>query len=233
MLEQKYLETINKIMSVIETGKLPSKESYSSCQILNDGAGISYGKHQSTDKSDTLDKIVFKYIDLNGLWAGDISCFTDLLEGDLTNIPSDRTNLLIRALKNAGEDPLMQKIQDEVFYNDYFKPAEEHCLYMDLKTPLAHLIIYDTCIQSGPGAVNKMRKLFPEVPPIKHGNEKVYLSAYLNARYKWLADFNDNGSKKEKLIRNSSKRVLELKKILDNGNMNLSLPISVFGIEIL
>lgn len=232
MLNKENIEIINKIMSVIETGKLPSVESYSSCQILNDNAGISYGKHQATDASGSLDKIVFKYIDLNGLWAGDISPYVHLLEDNLTRKPTEEVNALIKALKNAGTDKVMQDIQDEVFYNDYFKPAEEHCLFMDLKTPLAHLIIYDTCIQSGPAAVNKMRKLFPEVPPIKHGNEKVYLNAYLKARYNWLSNFNDNGSNKEKLIRNSAKRIIQLQKILNDDNMILDKPINVFGIAI-
>ena len=31
---------INNVLCIFETGRLPSRESYSTCYILNDGAGI-------------------------------------------------------------------------------------------------------------------------------------------------------------------------------------------------
>ncbi len=57
---------IDAIVSINETGKIPSEKSYSTVAILADGAGISYGKHQATDKSGSLDKIVKKYKELSG-----------------------------------------------------------------------------------------------------------------------------------------------------------------------
>ena len=49
---------IDCVLSIFETGRVPTSASYSTCSILADGAGISYGKHQCTDKSGSLDLVV-------------------------------------------------------------------------------------------------------------------------------------------------------------------------------
>jgi len=42
---------IDCIISIFETGRVPTAAAYATCTILPDGAGISYGKHQSTDRA--------------------------------------------------------------------------------------------------------------------------------------------------------------------------------------
>ena len=49
---------IDCVLSIFETGRVPTAASYSTCTILADGAGISYGKHQSTDRAGSLDLVV-------------------------------------------------------------------------------------------------------------------------------------------------------------------------------
>ena len=65
--EQKH--AIDCILSIFETGRVPTAASYQTCTILRDGAGISYGKHQATDNAGSLDKIVQKYIAAGGKHA--------------------------------------------------------------------------------------------------------------------------------------------------------------------
>ena len=60
---------IDCVVAIFETGKVPSAKSYGTCSILNDGAGISYGKHQCTDKAGSLDLVCKKYIELGGQHA--------------------------------------------------------------------------------------------------------------------------------------------------------------------
>jgi len=60
---------IDCIISIFETGRVPTAAAYATCTILPDGAGISYGKHQSTDRAGSLDKVVQRYIELGGQHA--------------------------------------------------------------------------------------------------------------------------------------------------------------------
>jgi len=57
---------IDSIISIFETGRVPTPAAYATCAVLKDGAGISYGKHQCTDKSGSLDLVCKRYIDLRG-----------------------------------------------------------------------------------------------------------------------------------------------------------------------
>ena len=113
-------KVIDSILSLFETGRLPSPESYSTVTVLKDGAGISYGKHQSTDKSDSLDRIVFAYIDRGGMYADQLVPFIDKLENDETafadpnNLP-DWVKQLMSVLRDAGADLVMQAVQDEKY----------------------------------------------------------------------------------------------------------------------
>ncbi len=74
-------------------------------------------------------------------------------------------NSLINLLKSAGSDKIMQQAQDEVFNSNYWNPAVEHCKNIGLTTALGHLVVYDTCIHSGPGRVSSLRAKFPEKSP--------------------------------------------------------------------
>ena len=60
---------IDCVLSIFETGKIPTAASYATCTILADGAGISYGKHQCTDRAGSLDAVVKRYIALGGQFA--------------------------------------------------------------------------------------------------------------------------------------------------------------------
>jgi len=66
---------IDCVLAIFETGKVPTPGSYATCAILNDGAGISFGKHQSTDRANSLDLVVKRYIQKGGLSAKQLEPF--------------------------------------------------------------------------------------------------------------------------------------------------------------
>lgn len=219
---------IDAIVSLHETGRLPSPAAYSTVAILRDGAGISYGKHQSTDRSDSLDAIVYRYCDKGGLWTAQIIPFLSKLRNDVsTRIdpenPPQWTKDLMSLLAEAGKDPLMQEAQDEVFDEGYWTPAVQKCTAMKLSTPLAHLAVYDTCIQSGPGRVDSLRNNFREVPPSRGGEEQSWVQAFLLARRNWLR------ASSNPLVRRSVYRVDAMLGLVSTGNWDLSTPFSYRG----
>ena len=191
MITEEQKKAIDCIISIFETGKIPSLASYSTCTILKDGAGISYGKHQSTDKSGSLDRIVQKYIADGGSKSAELKPFLDELAANATAAlnpvsPPTWAVGLMTLLKEAGADPKMQAAQDYVFNEGYWFPAQKAGKDMGLTLPLSYCILYDTAIHSGPGGIQKIRALFPEGPPAKGGDEKAWCYAYIKARRGWL-----------------------------------------------
>ena len=232
-ISDKQKRVINNVLCIFETGRLPSKESYSTCSILNDGAGISYGKHQCTDKSGTLDIVCKKYIELNGQYAQELSTYmVHLMSNESAKYNSDRSKYpswlvsLINLLKVAGADPIMQRAQDEIFDSHYWATAVKHAENIGLQTALGYLICYDSTIHSGPAGVKIIRNLFPHKSPANGGDEKEWCLAYINARRNWLL------SSQNELVRRTIYRMDAFKAIADANNWELNTPMTVRGVRI-
>ena len=228
--EQKH--AIDCVLAIFETGKVPTAASYSTCTILKDGAGISYGKHQCTDKAGSLDLVVKKYIELGGQQAGALQPFLPYLAANKSTAEKPggpytaETQTLINILKTAGQDPIMHQAQDHVFDANYFMPAVNHAKDIGLTTALGLLAIYDTCIHSGPGRVGTHRAAFPEKSPKNGGDEKAWVRAYLNARRAWLAG-NSNALVQKTVYRQDA--ILDLIKA---DNWDLKFPFTVRGVKV-
>lgn len=227
--EQRWI--VDAIVSIHETGKVPSAAAYSTVTVLKDGAGISYGKHQSTDKSGSLDAIIHRYCDKGGPLAARFAPFFDELDAnestkvDPKNLPAWVTDLKA-LLAEAGKDLVMQVSQDEVFDEGYWTPAVQHCTAMGLKTALAHLVVYDTCIHSGPGRVDSLRNKFVAKSPATGGDEKVWVEAFLNARKAWLL------SNSNPLVQKSSYRCDAMLGLVKAGNWGLAVPFTYRGVPV-
>jgi len=171
------------ITSIFETGS--AHGSYSKVAVLRDGAGISYGKHQATDRGNTLDKIVYEYVHRGGKWAGLLAPYIVRLGDDPPTLQSNQ--VFKDLLAKLGDDPVMHKVQDDVFSGDYWQPALSTGRRCALQYPLSYAVLYDICIQSGSGRIGKLRKTFGAKPPSTGGDEKQWVLALNKARWDWLA----------------------------------------------
>lgn len=228
--EQKHV--IDCVLAIFETGKIPTAASYSTCAILADNAGISFGKHQCTDHSGSLDKVVRRYIDLGGKHAAELEKYeTYLAQNASTKVPPKGPwpqwcTDLVSLLKLAGQDPIMQAAQDQVFDEVYWVPSVNIAKGAGVVTALGHLVIYDTCIHSGPGMVGKMRAAFAAKSPANGGDEKEWVKAYIAARRNWLATFSNP------LVQKCVYRPDAFKVIVDADNWELRMPLVVRGVKI-
>jgi chitosanase len=227
--EQKHV--IDCVLAIFETGKVPTAKSYSTCTVLSDGAGISYGKHQATDKAGSLDAIVKAYIAKKGKHAAELTPYLPAIESsesakaDPKNLPAN-VKALVELLKKAGEDPIMQACQDEVFDANYFSPALKHAEKAGVKTALAVLVIYDTCIHSGPGGVDKIRAKFAAKSPATGGTEKEWVVAYIQARREWLL------ANSNPIVQKCVYRQDALMDLVKADNWDLKMPLTVRGQKI-
>jgi chitosanase len=218
---------INCIISVFETGRVPNPGAYSTCTILPDGAGISYGMHQSTDRAGSLDNIVKRYIELGGVHAAALQAYLPYFASNksATEPPkgpwSAETRAVIDLLKVAGADPIMHQAQEEVFDRDYFQPAVNHANQIGLTKALSLAVVYDTCIHSGPGGVTMIRNMFAAKSPANGGTEAEWVKSYLNARRNWLA------THKMTILHGTVYRMDALLALVQAGNWDLTPPFKV------
>lgn len=209
---------------------------------LSDGAGLSFGWGQGTDGSDTADMTCQEYVDLRGKHAALLtepipssgkSVLEHLLDDDTTaltsmkDLPAWGQEILDR-LGVASTDPLMATAQDKVFERYYLEPVEKLCYSLELISPLSFLALADTCIQSGFKGISTIRARFPEVPPSLDGDESIWTTAYLSARYDWLKTFKSSrGQAHTDLVRSTRYRPAAMLDLVDQKAWWLKPPASL------
>ena len=236
--------TIDQILAVIETGELPSDSAYASIGDRKDGAGLTGGKHQATDRAGSLDAIVRTYasdpLALDPHTRDQLAAYLPWLErngsvgdgkGNLSPQDAQDRDAFVAYFQRAADDPAMRAAQDAVFETVYWQTAVEQVQAMGLTTALAHLIIYDTSIQSGGDGVTtsrtteqavwEIRRLFPESPPANGGDEFAWMRAYLDARKAWLTNSSHSA------VRQSAYRIDTLRRYYDAANWALDLHLDV------
>lgn len=175
---------IRRILSVAETGE--PEWSPSAVYVYNDGNG---GRKQCTlsigftADGGNLRKVLERYVEDNGAYGTQLVPYIALLkEGDPGTDAS-----FITLLKEIGrEDPLMMKVQEQMFDKLYLGPAFDWAARYGFALPLSYLVIADSFLHSGSMLGFLMNK-FAEPKPSVGGDEKVWISDYLKERRHWLA----------------------------------------------
>ena len=222
------VENKNRIMSVInifETGSADGK--YDDVTIYDDGKPdangkptrqITYGRSQTTEQSH-LRELIESYIANNGQFAADFQPYVSQL--GIKSLVDD-SKLIALLKKAAREDDIMCKTQDVFFDKVYYQPALKFFNDNKFTLPLSMLVIYDSYIHSGK-IRDDIRNTFPESPPVRGGDEKAWVSAYVKARTKWLSG-RSNPKLRETIYRTQCFSVL-----IALGDWMLENPVSANG----
>ena len=177
-------QRILSVVNIFETGT-PDGE-YDDISIFNDGKGntrqITFGRSQTTEQGN-LKLLIQAYIANKGMFSNDFKPYVDKI--GVTPLVDDKA--FIALLKRAAqEDETMIKTQDAFFDKVYFQPATKFFVTNGFSFPLSMLVIYDSYIHSG-SIPEFLRKRFPESPPVRGGDEKAWIKAYVAARHEWLS----------------------------------------------
>lgn len=177
-------QRILSVVNIFETGTPDGN--YADISIFNDGKGntrqITFGRSQTTEQGN-LKELVQAYIANKGMFSNDFRPYVD----KIGSVPLVDDKAFIGLLKrSAEEDEVMIKTQDAFFDKVYFQPAFKFFVDNGFSLPLSMLVIYDSYIHSG-SVLDFLRKRFPESPPVRGGDEKAWIKAYVNARHEWLS----------------------------------------------
>lgn len=216
---------IEHVLNAMETGS--ANGDYSNVSIYADGPGnirqVTYGRSQTTETGN-LKQLVQDYVANNGKYATNLKPYINIIgSGHSLVNDHDFLNLLKSAAK---EDPIMISTQDSFFDKEYWNPAKLFFQREGFTLPLSMLVIYDSYIQSG-SVMAFLRARFPERAPVKGGNEKQWISEYIDTRHEWMK------THQRPAVRASIYRTSDYKKyILQNNWMLSQLPLIANGVKI-
>lgn len=230
---------IHSVVAINETGKLPTPEAYATISILVDRAGFTGGLHQGSDASGTVDLMVEAYLRNGGTYAKELAAYLPRLRAnesvsiDPAKPPTWAVDFMALWRRAAIEDHRFRGAQDRVFAREYRQPAETRAADMSLPSALSRCILYDTAIQSGPGRIDSLRRVFPELPPNRGGDERAWTEAFLSARRSWLASYEcttptltpEQRAAKTKLVRSTAYRCDWLAGLIKANAWDLRLPL--------
>jgi len=226
-----FLAVIDQITSVMETSE--SKGKYDMLHTLNDGGGISYGKHQVTLTSGTLTKLLDTYLEL----ASKDSANAKTLQQYLSRVRKHDLSLrgekaFLEALRNAASEKEMVQAQDVTFLGVYGKPAWDAAKDGKISSALGHAMLYDTKIQGGMETLleNAEKKLGGKIGDTVEGvkiDERRFLTVFNDLRearlYRLAAYAEKQGNKtRANMLRNSAYRTASFRQLLQAGNMNVA-----------
>jgi len=220
---------IEQVVNAFETGSaegnygtLVKFADYSDPETHTNIVQITYGRSQTTEFGH-LKALVQDYVEHNGQFAIQLQPFISRI-GKKPSLATDEN--FCKLLRDAGHtDPVMKTSQDRLFDTKYYQPAYSWFTQNGFEFPLSMLVIYDSYVHSG-GILSFLRKRFSTVVPSNGGDEKTWITNYVNTRHQWLA----NHSKE--ILRGTIYRTKCFKQQIENDNWDLSQKINANGVII-
>ena len=199
--------------------------SYSTIQTIDSGI-ISYGQHQATLASGTLEVILQRYIqNSTSDIAAKLKPFMARVATKDRSLKNDTTFLDL--LKNAGKEQIMMDAQDSIFTEKYWLPAVAKAVSQNLKSPLAFSCFYDTNVQGGlANSVDRTTAKLAGTTP----TEQKYIQTFLQSRRERLLEIaakqvnspNASTRRNGQMLQNAAKfRIGSLMDLADANNLNL------------
>jgi chitosanase len=210
------------IVNIFETGSI--RGNYGDVTLLRGDSGqLTYGRSQTTLASGNLFLLINDYAQRNdGAYSEAMKPYLAALEA---NDSALNTNSKFRQLlKDAGDDPVMQEVQDAFFDRVYWDPAMRSADALGATSALGAAIVYDSTVHGSWAHIRDMtRKEYGELSRI---GEEAWMGYYVDERRNWLATHPNS------LLHKTVYRMDSFKGIIAAKNWRLALPIPVRGLSI-
>lgn len=222
MLTTLQKRTAQAIVNLFETGQ-PLGDYGNVTLLPGDPGHLTYGRSQTTLTSGNLFLLIRAYVaERDAAFGTLMSGYLDrLAEGDLT---LDHDVAFRMLLRDAGDDPVMQTVQDAFFDRVYWLPAVRAAEALGITSPLGTTTVYDSHIHGSWGRMRD-RTIARHGRPAEIGEEP-WIQAYIAMRRAWLAEHPIS------LLQRTVYRMDALKDLIGERKWNLRLPIRVRGVEI-
>jgi len=191
--------------------------------ISGDAGHLTYGRSQTTLASGNLYLLIVAYCEAEGALEAD-ALRPFLSDLGTKNLALDHDEILKAALRRAGADPVMHRVQDEFFDKVYWAPALRAAESLHIYSPLGMAVVYDSHIH-GSWALMRDRTTRNHGKPEDIG-EGAWIKAYVDERRAWFA------SHSNPILHLSVRRMDTFKGLMAVNNWSLALPFNVRGVLI-
>lgn len=219
MLTETQKKTAQAIVQIFETSRVTGD--YGAVTLLKGDTGhLTYGKAQTTLASGNLALLIDAYCRAeDASMAGELIAFLPRLER--RDISLDRDRSFRSLLREAGDDPAMQAVQDSFFDRVYWQPAMKSLEGIGGSKALTGAVVYDSQVH---GSWRRMR----DRTNAEHGTpaalgETGWVTAYIETRRNWLATHGNA------LLHRTVYRMDALKALVEEGAWDLPLALTVRG----
>ncbi|MCF7552706.1 chitosanase [Pseudonocardia sp. WMMC193] len=222
--------TADQIISVFENG-VPDIQ-YGYIEDLQDGRGYTAGRAGFCSACGDMAEVVRRYTEAAPI--NPLASFLPTLMQLAAEGSDSRAGLegLPQAWAQASADPQFRAAQDAVVDTNYYRPALDLAQQLGLESPLARLALYDTAVQHGvnvgPDSLAAIADRATQEAggvPTASTQETLWLEAFLNRRRATLEQPSNPDTREAWAA--SVGRVDALHALLDEGNLNLDLPLKV------
>lgn len=218
MISESKLNITRRILNCFENDSASPETDYFSIYIYSDGNNrrkqVTLARGFTQDGGN-LWRVLSNYINKKGEYASFFEKYRNKMSDGSLYKDKEFLKMLTKA---SREDALMRNAQDEIFNQVYLAGAINYFENYKFTLPLSFAVITDSTLQSG-GMLSRLTNSFPERKPSSGGNEKKWITQYIQARHTWLT-----GSS-SRAIRNSSYRTKFFINQISKGNWNLECPL--------
>lgn len=210
------------IVNIFETGS--PQGDYGKVTLLpGDGGHLTYGRSQTTLAGGNLHLLIKAYCEApDAQFATALETYLDRLAD--RDVGLDRDATFRGLLREAGDDPIMQEVQDRFFDRVYWTPSEQAAGAMGICTGLGTGVVYDSRIHGSWGPMRDRTN--DRHGPVGEIGEKAWVEHYVSERRDWLANHSN------RLLRQTVYRMDAFRRLVDEANWELELPFRVRGILI-
>lgn len=222
MLTDLQKRTAQAIVNIFETGS--ARGHYGSVTLIPGDTGhLTYGRSQTTLGSGNLYLLIKAYCATpEAQFGGALTEFLPPLSACDARLDADPNLHLL--LRQAGDDPLMQRAQDAFFDRIAWAPSVQAAAHAGLATALATCVVYDGHIQGAWGTVrDRTNAAFGEAGSI---GEEAWITHYVNTRRHWL------GNHPNAALHGTVYRMDAFLALITAGHWHLPLPLTVRGVVI-
>ena len=222
MLTELQKRAAQAIVNIFETSE--PRGDYGRVTVLKGDQGhLTYGRSQTTLSSGNLYLLLKAYCDdEDAQYALALKHYlARLLQRD-TSLDYDMT--LHMLLRNAGDDPVMQDVQDQFFDRAYWEPSVKSAQELGIETALGIAVVYDSRIH---GSWKLIRdKTIDQYGDVNDIGEETWVKQYIYVRRGWLA------THRIPILRKTVYRMDAFFNLIQISNWDLSFPFYVRGMRI-
>jgi chitosanase len=223
---------MDRIINNFEHGTI--ELGYGSAEVLDDGRGITFGRAGFTTQSGDGLEVVEGYSrerPENRL-ARYLPRLRELATAKSGSI--EGLDGFLEAVREASDDPVFQRAQDELQERLYYLPSRRTCDKLGLRTALARLAVYDSLLMHGGGkdpdglpAMLDRTRMEAGGTPATGVDEQKWLSAFLRVRRDVITHAHNRETRKA--WAHSVGRLDVIQALIDQGNWELHGPIVLRG----